>query len=229
MSGYSPELAATICDAVAEGASLRTIAEREGMPSRRTMRGWLELHPEFERSFTIARRCWAANLEEELAELAGKAQQIEAEAAKAGVNENAAIAALRCEIDSKKWLLSKIAPSVYGDRISQEITGANGRDLIPEPLDTSKMALALLCVLNNAPGGRNDPARLEASQPLPAMPTATSTLLSGPLEPAPTELELRQRAISKAYEGVTVYGEPVKPVFDTLSGKVVRLDPREGD
>ena len=171
-SEYSPDLAAKICDLIAEGESLRTIGEMEGMPARRTVRGWLEAHPQFERTYAIARRWWAQSIEEELAELAGKSQQIAANAAQAGVNENAAIAALRCEIDSKKWLLSKIAPSVYGDRISQEITGANGRDLIPaaEQMDGSKLALALLNILHAAPGGKN---RLDALEVLPAMTSAT--------------------------------------------------------
>jgi hypothetical protein len=33
----------------------------------------------------------------------------------------------RLKIDSRKWLLSKLLPSKFGDRVAAELTGADGR------------------------------------------------------------------------------------------------------
>lgn len=32
----------------------------------------------------------------------------------------------RLRVDSRKWLMSKLAPKKYGDRVTQEMTGAGG-------------------------------------------------------------------------------------------------------
>ena len=40
--------------------------------------------------------------------------------------DNAAVAKARLRSDSRKWLLSKALPKVYGDRIAAEITGKDG-------------------------------------------------------------------------------------------------------
>lgn len=48
----------------------------------------------------------------------------------------------RLRVDSRKWLLSKLHPSQYGERTA--ITGANGRDLIPDPAAADARILELL-------------------------------------------------------------------------------------
>lgn len=35
----------------------------------------------------------------------------------------------RLRVDTRKWLLSKLHPKKYGEKISQELTGAGGKDL----------------------------------------------------------------------------------------------------
>ena len=40
--------------------------------------------------------------------------------------EAAATGKARLQIDSRKWLLSKLAPKKYGDKVTQEHTGADG-------------------------------------------------------------------------------------------------------
>jgi hypothetical protein len=54
------------------------------------------------------------------------------------------------QIDTKRWLLSKIAPSRFGDRITTEVTGADGKDLLPDAVAPDRLALAILAVLQPA-------------------------------------------------------------------------------
>jgi hypothetical protein len=74
------------------------------------------------------------------------------------------VQALRVQIDTKKWLLSKLAPARYGEhqRLSAEITGANARDLIPEP-EESGLANLLSRVL-----GKQAPVIIDAEIAEPA-------------------------------------------------------------
>ena len=37
----------------------------------------------------------------------------------------------RLRIDTRKWLLSKALPKIYGDKITQEVTGKDGSALVP--------------------------------------------------------------------------------------------------
>lgn len=40
----------------------------------------------------------------------------------------------RLRVDTRKWLLAKLHPKKYGEKISQELTGAGGKDLIPQTI-----------------------------------------------------------------------------------------------
>src|SRR5690606_35939907 len=44
----------------------------------------------------------------------------------------ARVAAYKLEIDALKWILSKEYARDYGDKVTQELTGAEGAPLIPE-------------------------------------------------------------------------------------------------
>ncbi len=46
------------------------------------------------------------------------------------VVDHAVINRDRLRVDSRKWLLAKLHPKKYGEKISQELTGADGKDLI---------------------------------------------------------------------------------------------------
>lgn len=44
-------------------------------------------------------------------------------------SKNAYIQAVRLDIDTKKWIMSKLAPQKWGDFVRAEITGKDGKDL----------------------------------------------------------------------------------------------------
>ena len=68
--GYSNEIAETICDRLAEGESLRAICADPAMPARATVFRWLARHPEFRRSYAIARDCLTEYLWDEILKIA---------------------------------------------------------------------------------------------------------------------------------------------------------------
>jgi hypothetical protein len=180
---FTQKLGKRICELISDGASLRSIGEMPNMPSRRTTRTWLGRFPDFEADYERARRHRADNLVDEIIELSDSVR---------GSDSPAEVNAARLAVTSRQWVATKLLPATYGDRISQEVSGPNGRDLLAPPeMDTQKIALFLLGIFNNLPGGKNDPARMTAALPV----TAATTLLSGlsgppePAEPVPVPVE----------------------------------------
>ena len=53
--------------------------------------------------------------------------------------DSAAVQHQRLRVDSRKWLLSKMMPKVYGDKTTQEVTGANGGPLTVTSLDLKNL------------------------------------------------------------------------------------------
>ena len=127
-STYTPELAAAICEHIAAGKSLRTIAALDGMPAQSTIMVWLDgKHPDFTEQYARAREAQADKLAEETLLIADESSQDTYVDADGNVKTNTeAIQRSKLRVDTRKWLASKMAPKKYGDKVTQEHTGANG-------------------------------------------------------------------------------------------------------
>lgn len=114
---YSPEIAAKICaELLEDGArSLRTVCQLEGMPSRSTVYVWLAAYPEFAVMYAQACKGRADMVVDEIIEIADNAP-----ATKGGVQK------AKLKIDTRKWFAGVTNPKKYGDRVTQEHTGAGG-------------------------------------------------------------------------------------------------------
>ena len=67
-SGYSVDVADTICQEIMTGKSLREICAREDMPGASTVYSWLREHPEFQEAYVQAREVQADVLADEIIE-----------------------------------------------------------------------------------------------------------------------------------------------------------------
>jgi hypothetical protein len=131
---FDPAIAERICADLADGKSLTVICRAPGMPDRSTVRRWLAdpANASFREAYHAARLAWADALFEEIAELAAQARQLAEDAEARGFNAHAAVGALREEVRAKMWVCARLRPDKYGDRVSTEITGKDGKNLIPE-------------------------------------------------------------------------------------------------
>jgi hypothetical protein len=119
---YSPELADEVCALVAEGKSLRQVTELPGMPSRRAVQYWLSRFPDFREKYECAMMLLGEFWAHEIIEIADDSSGdfiITEDGRRAVDHEN--INRSRLKVDSRKWLLSKILPSRYGDRIQADV------------------------------------------------------------------------------------------------------------
>ena len=136
-STYTPELAAAICEHIAAGKSLRTIAALDGMPAQSTIMVWLDgKHPDFTEQYARAREAQADKLAEEILAIADDGRSdtyLDAEGNEKTDSE--VIQRSKLRVEARKWLASKMAPKKYGDKMA--IGGAD--DLGPVQTVTKEM------------------------------------------------------------------------------------------
>lgn len=138
MVAYTPEIAAEVCRRLEEGQSLREVCRADGMPTEGAVRQWAQEDRDgFATHYARARERGYLRLADELLEIAddGTNDWVERQN-KDGSTQTVFDAEhyqrSRLRVDTRKWLLSKMLPKVYGDKITQEHTGANGSNLVIE-------------------------------------------------------------------------------------------------
>jgi hypothetical protein len=115
-SSFTQETADTICERMAEGESLRSICRDDAMPHRLTVLRWADTNEAFRDQYARARDHLADFYNDDILDIADH-----------GNGEDVARAKLR--IDTRKWAMSKMAPRKYGDRVTTEIGGIDGKPI----------------------------------------------------------------------------------------------------
>ena len=127
-SDYSPELTAVMCARMAEGVSLRSICLADDMPDKATVFRWLAAHKEFRDQYARAREARADAMAEEILEISDDDRDDSITDPESGATRLNAefVARSRLKVDTRKWLMARMAPKVYGDKVTQEISGPDG-------------------------------------------------------------------------------------------------------
>lgn len=116
---YTPELGELICRRIASGETVRAIGRDEDMPNESTIRGWaLDNKDGFFAQYTRAVQIRAMGWSEEIIEISDDSSQdtyIDNNGNERTNNE--VVARSRLRTDTRKWMLSKVLPKVYGDKL----------------------------------------------------------------------------------------------------------------
>lgn len=131
---HTPELAAVICDRLAEGRSLRSICRDADIPvSAVAVRRWAMADTAgFASQYAQARDIGLDEMSDELLDISdnteeGVMEQDEQWGLK--TTRRDMIDHRRLKVDTRKWYLSKLAPKRYGDRLGLDHSGEiNTRD-----------------------------------------------------------------------------------------------------
>lgn len=130
---YTEQKADLICEKIAtSNLSMKSICEQLDIPVG-TALAWLSRQKTFQEKYARAKEMQADLLAEEILDIADDGsndfmkivkgdQEYEVEN-KEWVNRS------RLRIDSRKWIASKLKPKKYGDRVTQELTGPDGKEL----------------------------------------------------------------------------------------------------
>jgi hypothetical protein len=100
---FTRELAAEICEMIAEGMSMKEIYMLPHMPRRSTVYGWLSNDKEFSELYVRA--------QEERAELLADEMLSIADNSELEPNDR------KVRLDARKWIASKLKPNKYGDKV----------------------------------------------------------------------------------------------------------------
>lgn len=105
-SRYSQEVAARVCELIANGATLNKAGSAVGV-KRQTIIKWVSKYDDFANLYAQARKAQLEAFADEVIDLSD-------EAAGASASE---VQAAKLRTDNRKWLLSKLAADVYGDKL----------------------------------------------------------------------------------------------------------------
>ncbi|MEK7413752.1 MAG: hypothetical protein AAB263_10610 [Planctomycetota bacterium] len=104
---FTEKLATGICALLANGATLKAIADMEGMPARSTIAEWARKRPDFREVLSAARLEHADALADEVTYIADTERDPQR---------------ARNMIDARKWRAGVIKPREYGQRLDLQVT-----------------------------------------------------------------------------------------------------------
>src|ERR1035437_7416782 len=118
---YTEELTDNICDLIADGNSLKKIAAMEGMPDKASMFRWLSSYKRFSDNYARATEQRTEAQLEMLNELGDTA--IELSQSTGEKRAGAVVQAIRVKADNLKWVMSKMKPKKYRDKLDMTSDG----------------------------------------------------------------------------------------------------------
>ena len=139
---YSKALADRICERLAEGRSLREVCREPDMPHEATVRGWAVKDKDgFFTHYTQAREIGYHAMADELLEISDDGRNDFIERLENDERPNwyeyqaEHVQRSRLRVDTRKWMLSKALPKIYGDRLAVE---HDVSDKLAERLDQAR-------------------------------------------------------------------------------------------
>jgi hypothetical protein len=127
---YSEKLADKICERLASGESLLSICKDEGFPHESTVRAWaLDDREGFYTKYARAREIQAEVMADQILEIADDGLNDFKEVDGRQVVDQENIQRSKLRVDTRKWLMSKVLPKKYGDKVTTAITDGEGGPL----------------------------------------------------------------------------------------------------
>jgi hypothetical protein len=137
---YNQQVASEICQRIADGETLRQICSDKSMPCMASIFLWLKKHPEFSEQYTRAKETQLEGMADETLDIADNSSNdwMERNDPKnpGWIANGEVVNRSRLRVDTRKWLLSKLAPKRYGDLIGKYELPP------PPPVEVDSMAIA---------------------------------------------------------------------------------------
>lgn len=127
---YTKERGELVCELIAMGLNLKQCLRHPSLNvSKSTIYLWLHRNEEFAELYRIAQRGRAEGMVEEMVEIADDASDDIRMGAQGPVLNNSSVNRSRLRIDTRKWIASKWYSERFGDKVTNEHTGAGGAAL----------------------------------------------------------------------------------------------------
>ncbi len=129
---YTEAIAREICSRIAEGQTLRSICRDEHMPGFATVYRWMEGCEAFSTRIARARDIGYDAIAEDAMAIADTpliGEEVEIQKGRKKVKRGDMVTHRRLQVETRLKLLAKWSPKKYGDKVTQEHTGAGGESL----------------------------------------------------------------------------------------------------
>lgn len=157
---YCDEMTIEILARIVEGRSLSAICRDADMPTIRTVYNWFAKYPEFLQRYAIAKQDSAETWADEIVDIADNSTNdwmANNDPENPGYKVNGeSIQRSRLRVDTRKWLVSKLIPKKYGDRVINELTGADGGPIEYSDVERAKRVDAILDAARTRRAGQTD-------------------------------------------------------------------------
>lgn len=123
---FTQDKADAVCAELAQGRSLRSVCKDDDMPSMTTVFKWLREREDFAQQYARAKDECADALVEEMLDIADTPLEgVRTKTSEDGVEETREdmLGHRRLQVDTRKWIASKLKPKKYGERTQHEHSG----------------------------------------------------------------------------------------------------------
>ena len=110
---------------IAEGSSLRSILSGKDTPNRSTFFEWVLEDKEKANQYARACELRAETIFEDIMDIADETSRDTITTEKGEIPNNEWINRSRLKVDARKWMLSKMNPKKYGDKIEATLQGGD--------------------------------------------------------------------------------------------------------
>jgi hypothetical protein len=122
---FAPDVAERILAQIMDGQSLKSICEQPDMPHRQRVYEWLAANPDFADNYARALDVRADHHFDEMLEIADDPMNLATEQ----------LNAAKLKIEARKWVLGRMAPKKYGDKLDLNHGGSLTITLPPDSRD----------------------------------------------------------------------------------------------
>ena len=118
-TSYTQEVADAICERLETGCSLRKACEDVGGISEAKVRNWStsKEYPAFVAQYALAREAGYRCLADQIIEISDDSSGDTVDTEHGPKPNPEFVARSRLRVDSRKWMLSKMLPKLYGDKL----------------------------------------------------------------------------------------------------------------
>lgn len=124
---FNQELANKLCAQLAQGISLRTVCKADDMPCAATVFNWFHTNKDFLEQYARAKEESADAMAEEILDIADDGTNdwmtINRGRESIEVPNNEVLQRSRLRVDTRKWIMSKMKPKKYGDKLDMTSGG----------------------------------------------------------------------------------------------------------
>jgi hypothetical protein len=121
------------------GMPLGKSCKETGVP-KATVQGWIAADAAIAGQYALAREALLEHWAEEVVTVADDDPAQVVDQNGIARYDSAAVQHQRLRVDSRKWVLSKLKPKEYGDKVTQEHTGADGGPIALAAVDLKNLS-----------------------------------------------------------------------------------------